>query len=184
MSVSACLVTRGDVDLSGIIASLPYDDVIVWDNSQRANLRTSGRYAAFAEARHDVIYVQDDDHILHDHGGLLRAYEPGVITANMSQGWIDAHGYQDCAMVGKGAIMDRDLPAPAIDRYLARFRDGIIFRLWADVVVTILNPVRHVDLETEELPWGYAGNRMNRRPGFRREKRLMLARARQIRDSG
>ncbi len=183
MNVSACLVTRGDVDLTGILASLPYDDVVVYDNSKRHNLATSGRYAAFAEARHDIVYVQDDDHILLDHGGLLRAYEPGVITANMSRGWIEAHGYEDCAMVGKGALMDKTLAAPALDRYLRRYKDTLVFRLWADVVVTVLNPVRHVDLETEELPWGYAANRMNQRPGFRREKRLMLARARALRDA-
>ena len=183
MNVSACLVTRGDVDLTAILESLAYDDVVVWDNSKRRNLRTYGRYAAFAEARHDVVYVQDDDDILHDHGRLLRAYEPGTITANMSSGWVEAHGYQDCAMVGKGAIMDRTLPAQAFERYLERWPARTMFQLWPDVIVTVLNPVRHVDLETEELPWGYAPNRMNRRLRFAEEKQMMLASVRALRDS-
>ncbi len=183
MNVSACLVTRGDVDMRGIIASLPYDDIVVWDNSKRQDRRTSGRYAAIAEAKHDVVYVQDDDHILRDHEGLLEAYEPGVITVNMSPTWIRAHRYYDCAMVGKGAIMDRGLPGTAIDRYLQRWPDDELFQLWPDSVVTVLNPIRHVDLEVEELPWGYAPNRMNRRPGFAAEKHKMLARARAIRDA-
>lgn len=178
--VTACLVTRGDVDMTAIIASLPYDDVIVWDNSRRENLRTYGRYAAIAEAANDVIYVQDDDHILHDHQGLLAAYTPGTVVANMSAGWVAAHGYHNDGMVGKGGLMDRDLPQRAFDRYLAEWPDDELFRLWPDMLVTTLNPVIHVDLETEELPWGYAPNRMNQRPRFNEEKHLMLDRARAL----
>ena len=50
MSVSAVLVTRGNVDMTAIVESLPFDDVVVWDNSIRNDLGIYGRYAAIAEA--------------------------------------------------------------------------------------------------------------------------------------
>ena len=59
MNVSACLVTRGDVDLTAIIASLPYDDVVVWDNSKRRNLRTYGRYLRAQGRDHEALDVLD-----------------------------------------------------------------------------------------------------------------------------
>ncbi len=180
--VSAVIVTRGDVELAEILASLPYDDVVVWDNSQREDLKTSGRYAAFAECRNEIVYVQDDDHILLDHPGLLAAYEPGKVVTNMSENWLAGHDYRDNGMVGKGAIMDRGLPALALGRYLAIWPADDLFRLWPDMIVTTLTPTVHVDLAARQLPWGYAPNRMNQRRQFRDEKRRMLKRARFLRD--
>ena len=48
--VSACLVTRGDQPemLERIIETLPYDEVIVWDNSQRQDFKIYGRFMAMA----------------------------------------------------------------------------------------------------------------------------------------
>ena len=34
--ISAIIVTRGDVDLRDILDALPYQDVVIWDNSQRS----------------------------------------------------------------------------------------------------------------------------------------------------
>ena len=85
MNVSACLVTRGDVDMRPILDSLPSEwEKIVWDNSagemtrhpRRAgkfdrvgglpDLSVYGRYAAIEHASHDLIYVADDDVIVSD----------------------------------------------------------------------------------------------------------------------
>ncbi len=55
--VSACLVTRGDQQeqMERILESLlPYDEVIVWDNSQREDRMVAGRFAAMAEARNRI----------------------------------------------------------------------------------------------------------------------------------
>ena len=88
VNVSAIIVTRGDVDMKPILASLPEEwDVIVWDNgagsvSKRTpwnglarivtgkgelpDLSVYGRYAAIEHATGDLIYVQDDDCIVSD----------------------------------------------------------------------------------------------------------------------
>src|SRR5262245_25366483 len=48
--VSAVIVTRGNVDLQPILDTLPYDDIVVWDNSKRpTDLKILGRYEALEE---------------------------------------------------------------------------------------------------------------------------------------
>ena len=52
--VTACLVTRGDQPemMRRIIDSLIFDQVIVWDNSERPDGKTAGRFYATLEATH------------------------------------------------------------------------------------------------------------------------------------
>lgn len=87
MNVSAIIVTRGDVDLTQIIQSIPKDwQCLVWDNGagklfdydlanfyttwsyatwiEAKDLSVYGRYAAVEHAAGDLIYVQDDDVIV------------------------------------------------------------------------------------------------------------------------
>ena len=51
LKVSACLVTRGDQpeQVARIIGTLPYDECIVWDNSQARDLKTAGRIPGDAD---------------------------------------------------------------------------------------------------------------------------------------
>lgn len=89
MNVSACLVTRGDVDMQPILDSLPADwEVIVWDNghgcvysresyfafADAPDLAVYGRYAAIRHASHDLIYVADDDVIVSDPQAIADAW--------------------------------------------------------------------------------------------------------------
>lgn len=54
--VVACIVTRGDVDLTPILDSLIFEDVVVWDNSIRPDWKCAGRYLAALEARSLWVY--------------------------------------------------------------------------------------------------------------------------------
>jgi hypothetical protein len=91
VNVSACLVTRGDVDMQPVIDSLPAEwEVLVWWNGHTLtrcspqerkveitvdvpDLSVYGRYAAIEYATHDVIYVQDDDVIVSDPQAIVDA---------------------------------------------------------------------------------------------------------------
>jgi hypothetical protein len=96
MSVSAIIVTRGDVELGPVLRSLPEDwEVIVWDNGEgelrrrvlpsiaakvvlgerQPDLSVYGRYHAINYASHELIYVQDDDVIVSDPRKLVAAWE-------------------------------------------------------------------------------------------------------------
>jgi hypothetical protein len=101
VSVSAIIVTRGDVDLSRVVSSIPWEwETLVWNNGEGADdpglyrrmtengllarrvlglseypdLSVYGRYAAIEHAQNDLIYVQDDDCIVSDPRSIVHAW--------------------------------------------------------------------------------------------------------------
>lgn len=184
--VSAILVTRGDVDLSLILAELDiFDDIIIWDNSEREDLKTFGRYAAITEARHPVVYFQDDDIIVYRSTieGLLAAYEPGVMLANMSPGWVAGRDLHDSVFVGAGGLLDRDIPDRALAKYDQMFERDELFYLYPETIISIPTRIKRIDLPLKVLPWGYAPNRMNALPYFEEWLAESIRRGRAVRDA-
>jgi len=181
--VAAVLVTRGDCDLTPILDSLPFSEMMVWDNADRENLRTYGRHQAVDFTSRPVCFTQDDDHVFWGFDHLLAEYEPGVITANMDEAWVRRRGYEDMAMFGRGAVYDRDIPERYLGLYLEHYPRDEFFLLYCDVILGVLAPTKRVDVGCfRELDHGYASNRMNALPGFERDKALAKRRARAIRD--
>lgn len=159
--MTACLVTRGDCDMTAIVESLPYDEVIVWDNSSGPDLGIYGRYAAIAHARHDVIYTQDDDLLVTCHDDLLAEYEPGVVYCNYPEPW-------DIPWVARGALFDRQLPGIAFARYLAVHpMDQYFTHRACDGVFTLLSDrVKVIDHGSVDLPQAFEGERISTSPGW------------------
>lgn len=185
--VSAVLVTRGDVDLTDILAALPYLDVVIWNNAERDDLKTYGRYAAIAEAKHPVVYFQDDDIVFTGHDQLLAAYEPGVMLANMSPGWVAGRDLSDSVFVGAGALLDRDIPAKAFAKYDTMFPRDDVFYLYPEAMVSIPSRIKRIDLchapHMTVLPWGYADNRMIKQAWFEERMAESIRRGRAVRDA-
>ncbi len=178
--VTPCLVTRGNVDMTAILASVSharFAPPVVWDNSVRDDCKVYGRYLAAAEASTDVVYVQDDDCVLPTDSlrALVAAYEPGRIIANMPQA--HRHKYTDSCLIGFGAIFDKDLPARAFERF------GAHGRYRPDVIFTTLTPFTLVDVPVEILPCAYEDYRMYKQRDHDHQRRRTLIRARQVRDS-
>jgi hypothetical protein len=181
LNVTACLVTRGNVAMTEILASIPKPwDVVLWDNSMEvANLLVYGRYAAIEHACTDVVYVQDDDCILEPSSfrKLYNAYKPGVLTANMP-GPFRAH-YTDSCLLGFGAIFDKDLPAKAfavLDGHPADFHRT------CDVYFTTLSRKQQwLDLGYRNLPWADGDDRMYRQADHVRSRAKALEHARRLR---
>lgn len=182
--VAVVMVTRGDVPLpalSGLTA-----ENVVWDNATVAeDMSVYGRYAALELVTRPVVIVQDDDVLLSAEAvrGLLDAYEPGVIIANLPHEY--RHRYTDSTLIGFGAIFDKDLP----DKAFAKFREYAPateeqwFRRTCDVVFTTLTPFKLVDLPFDYLPHTRAPNRMYRQPNHGLERQRMLQLARKVRDA-
>jgi hypothetical protein len=179
--VSAVLVTRGDVDLAPILEALPYDDIVVWDNSKRdSDFGAYGRYAAIDEAKNNVIYTQDDDCIVRCHDRLLAAWQEGTIVANMPAERTD---YTDSVLVGWGSLFERHAPRTAFERY-GRFYpmgDEDWYRVGADFVFPLLTPFKRVDFGFERLPYSRDAHRTFQQPGYEERKRMFLRRARRVR---
>jgi len=202
MDVSAIIVTRGDVDLAPILASLPDEwEKIVWDNGAGAvtafrpivedgaewrmvdggettmllpDLAVYGRYAAIEYASHDLIYCQDDDCVLKNPVNVVAAYEPDVVTYNMPYAFRD--GGVDSEMVGFGACFHRGLPGKAFHKYHQSYEGDLynapLFHRTCDVVFTTLTTAVMIHEPLELLECSYADNRMWRQPGHNTERRL------------
>lgn len=162
--VSAVLVTRGDVDLSEILASIAaagIEDVIVWNNAERsADLSCYGRYAGIAEARHEFIYHQDDD-LIAPISELLAEYDPvedrQTIVANnrADETWL---------LTAMGTLFHRSLGETCFDRYISLYGFDADFCRVSDVVFAYQHPYRRVVLGYRDLPWQTAANRMYHQP--------------------
>ena len=183
-AVSAVIVTKGDTDLGPILATLPYGEVVVWDNSQRErDAKCYGRFLAIDECTRDVIYFQDDDLLFTAHAELLAAYEPDRIVANMPSPWYENTGYDvlGCALVGAGSLVQRDLPWPALQLYLERYPQDDLFYTYCDQVHGILTPSARYDFGYEILPLAYAPDRINVQPGAPQRKAIIQQRALELR---
>jgi len=193
--VSACLVTRGDVDLDEIVESLaPFAEVIVWDNGVQEDFAVYGRYKAIERASSPVVYVQDDDCII-DPAAVCARYEPGTLVANMPVGrWRD---YPDSALVGWGAVFDRHLPDQAFRRWSEHvfsisdetWLAGLDYPWWnriCDLVFsTITSRHRKIDVGFRHLPWAEGPGRMFTADpaAHRAEHERALRLAREVRDA-
>jgi len=182
--VSAVLVTRGDVDLTPILATLPYADVVIWDNSRRPrDLKCLGRFAGMLEARFDTVYLQDDDLLFTAHAELCALHERGRVTANMPSPWYERTGYdrEGSVQLGAGSLLERGTPWGPLRRYLSRWDADELFLTYCDDVVGILAPSVRVDLGYEILPYASAPGRIYTRPGAHEARMLVAGRALELR---
>lgn len=189
--VSAVIVTRGNVDLTPVLDTLIFDDVVVWDNSVEPDLMTYGLVPAVERAKHDVIWSQDDDivHPPENQARIIAKYRPGVLTGCMWTEWSAGAyqqgilgGYDDLVFYGSGAVYDRNLPARAAARYLAHYPHDDFFRLWFSCIFGVLAPTRQLDVRFLERACASADYRMANLPYAQERKRLAIERARGIRD--
>lgn len=179
--VTACLVTRGDVDMGPILDTLPYGHVVIWDNSRRLDYKTFGRYKAMHDAPTPVVYFQDDDTLFRHHDELMAAYEPDVLTAVYGHGNAEA-GYGDVPLVCGGAIVDRMVCVTAWLNYVEHFEMDNDFWYDCDFALGPLMPFKHVHLPFEIRDIAYNGNRLADQPWQRETKLRITNRARWIRD--
>ena len=153
-------------DVIAAVAAGGITDIVVWNNAEREDLRAYGRYAAIAEAKHDLIYVQDDDELVRDIPALVQAWRPGVVVVN------EGHpGSRDVPWVGWGAVFHRDAPSPFHDRYLERWPRDELFLDFCDPVFTLQADTVWAHARFEELPWTYASNRTSIQPGYWEQRR-------------
>ncbi len=179
--VSAVIVTRGNVDLQPILDTLPYQDVVVWDNSERDDAKILGRYLALDETIHDVVYFQDDDVIFTAHDQLIDAYEPGKIIANMDAPWVDACRYDDMVLLGAGSISDRELFWPVLSRYHDAHPDDTTSLLYEpDFIVGTMLPWKRVDLGYQAREFADDPDRLYRQPWQAEAKDRVRSRAREL----
>jgi glycosyltransferase involved in cell wall biosynthesis len=154
--VSCVIPTRGNVDLTEVLESLPFTDVVVYDNSQRDDQGIYARYAAMIEAKNDIIVTQDDDVVVPCWAEILAAYEPGVLTVNYAEPW-------DIPWVACGAVFDYELPFEAFTRYLHVYPGDRLFthRICDAVFGLLTDRVKVIDYGHRDLPYGLVTGRVS-----------------------
>lgn len=201
VNVSACLVTRGDVDMQPVIDSIPQGwEIVIWDNGEGRVTRSDGyaevaydlgvfgRYAAIEHATHDLVYVQDDDVIVSDPlrladrwveeaeataGGLLPSYIDHVVC-NMPPEFRHDF-YQRHALVGFGGCFDRSHAQDTFERFIADVPVKMsFFNRCCDIVLTGLSRRLLVNVEKENREMASDDNRMWKQPEHQGERQQML----------
>lgn len=162
--VLAVLVTRGDVDLAPILATIRWAGIeaLVYDNSKRPDLRVFGRYALLESIDADLVYVQDDD-CLTDPRAIIAAAKPGAITCNMPMEFRPFY-QDDIALVGFGAVFEPRVALAAIAEYDKMFPRDDLFLGECDRVVTGLSPLNLIDVPKENMDYASGAGRMWLRP--------------------
>jgi hypothetical protein len=156
MKVSAVIVTRGNVDLGPALSAIDADEIII----RRGHGGVWERWCAVLEARHDVVYTQDDDAAV-DFDAVMAAYDPKFMTCNMPMD--RRREYQDgIALVGWGAAFHQQLAIRAIRRYRRVFPDSPdpLFLRECDRVITGLSPLKLIDIPFAHLPHAFGKDRM------------------------
>ncbi len=179
MRVAACLVTRGDVDMTDIVDSIPHEwEICLWDNSVRQDLGVYGRYAAISLTDAEYIFTQDDDAVLaaESFEAINLMAVPGAIVTNMPERF--RPHYPDSCLVGFGAIFQRELPFMAFDKVKDIPAD---FNLTCDVYFTTLTQWFPLDLPYNDQPWASDANRMWKQPEHVPMRAAALAHARSLR---
>lgn len=166
-----------------IIETLPYPEVIVWDNSQRQDLKIYGRFAAMREASNRVCYSQDDDCLFREHDALMAAYEDGVPTYVYGH-YPEEGGFGDLPLPCGGALIPRDVAFAAFERYFAHWPEDEALHYEADFVVGPLFPTfRQVHLPFEIVMEVAQGpERLCNQPWQAAQKLELTNRSRAIRD--
>lgn len=154
---TAVLVTRGDVDLTPVLDSLPAEwPRIVWDNSCRTtDLKVYGHFAALDEIETEYAFCQDDDAIC-PAAELLAAWDESKHADKILLNEADG----ETPWISWGGIFHKALPAAAIGKFVAAYGMSDDVLLWCDLIFSELTPWVNVDLGWENLPHFRAQNRM------------------------
>jgi hypothetical protein len=165
--------------MAPIVASLPFDDIVIWDNSKRpVDERAYGRYAAIAEAKHEIIYVQDDDNIIHPET-LHLLYNTLQHTGSTAVN-IDPHR-ENPPWVGWGAMFWRHCPDRPHRRYLERWPRDELFLQFCDIFFTGQVATSRVWGPFTELTYARDRSRTCEQPGYYTERRPeAMRRAREL----
>lgn len=156
--ITAVLITREKEYPPEILESLPsFDEVIV--ETECASVYR--RYELAQKAKHELIYVQDDDCIVDAH--LLIGVYNGRLTNFITPEHYERYKNTGVTLVGWGALFPKEM----VDfrPYLDVFGINPLFLSQADRVFTYLNqPHNSVLAEVRHLPQATDETRMSKQP--------------------
>lgn len=189
--ITPLVVSRGDVDLTGILETVTGPGVrplseqqvakpVVWNNAAAGvDLRTFGTFAAAAVITTPLVYFQDDDCLVERWPALLDVWETGWIVCNMAPDFQKAYSGKRDKLIGHGSIFEASLVKQTFDRYFKEFNLDYVLSREANRIFTALNfdRCRQVDVGHIDLPYASLDNRLWRQPDHAEMHREAVERA-------
>ena len=167
MRLTAVLVTKGDRDISEVLASLSgFDELIVWDNSKAPkDVKVFGRFAGAMLAQNNDIYIQDDDSIV-QWPVLKYLYEsythiPDLCVCNFPIHRRSEYAGSNIALLGWGTIFRKQL-LRVFNPYLLRYGVDELFYRECDRIFSFMchDFTRFVDVGVNQLDYAFGKDRM------------------------
>jgi len=177
VTVTPVLVTRGDVPMTEIVASLVFDrPPVIWNNATTKDLGAYGRYAALDRVDTSHVYFQDDDCVV-EPGNQERLAAEAAATPDL---WVSNMrvnhnaGMPYLALPGYGAVAPVAAVLAARDRWKRAepedFASDDFLRVGCDIVIPVLCRSRMVDLGHESFAYAWDEGRTHRLPGYLEKK--------------
>ena len=141
-NVTACLITR-ESEYPHQIPLDGFGEVFITTQSPSVYQR----YLLAAQAKNDIIYVQDDDCLV-DYNELFTHYD-GRLTNCMTQHHFNAYAGSDCTLVGWGCFFHKDA-LKVFDRYIERYGVDAHLLRDADRIFTVLNQPHNTLIRNHE----------------------------------
>jgi len=161
--VSCCLITKDADYPPEILAHLthfPFGERIVFTNCGSPH----AKHAAFAKARFDWIYYQDDDAICPVALLAARA-QPGIITCAMKPFHLEKYAQSRIALLGWGALFEKSKLA-VLQKYRDLYPVDELYKRETERIFTYLDyPQQRLDLPIEDLPSAFAPDRLSNQQG-------------------
>ncbi len=162
--VDAVIVTRGDVDLTPIRATLwNFHNIVVWNNLVGPDMGPFGQFlAASYLANTTVVYMQDDDCTTKPLE-IIAAWEPGKIVCNMgTQGHVKNYENRLDKLMGFGCCFEKRLIKETFDAYFKKYPIDRIAWREPGRIFTAMNhdKIKVVEVEFQNLPWATGSDRL------------------------
>lgn len=194
MQITACLITyKRPNNIGRIVSHLlsqPFIDTVVIRDNTKNNSNVFGRYELAQQASSPIIYVQDDDCIVHDIEQIYETFmnDPeriafGLAPTHYPVWHLYTYPETQLAMVGWGAFFKREWISLAFDRYFRHYEHDAFVRREADRIFSLMlgrhhNPILASNLE--HLPGCSDGEAMSKETDHFVSRARAIERCREI----
>lgn len=154
--ITACLITRLPEYPKIVLERLTlgfFDEILICTESPSVYKR----YELAAQAKNDIIYVQDDDCLV-NYQVLFSKYN-GQITNTMTLPFVKKYEEMGCTLMGWGSFFQKSMLS-VFDKYIEKYREDEHLLREADRIFTYLNKPFNTIIQPHEDLF-QDGNRMS-----------------------
>ena len=192
--VTACLITwKRPENIGKIVESLHQwdfiDEILIHVNKPGSNDINYGRYLMADKAKNNLIYTQDDDHIISNIDDIYKAYLefPNKIANGGIEDYLkvvpeNIYGSSQMAIFGWGTIFRKGWQTKPLLNYTNKYSKDYCFYRETDRIFSMLFNSHHtmVPIVSEVLPGARDEEALSSQPDHIKHKELAIKRCLEI----